>query len=193
MVWRWITKASGALLLSSKVDAGAEMVSQNVDLTVREILECAIKIEKRVADVYGVFSKRFSHVPGMSDFWTDLRRDEVGHMGELRVIFESLSAERLSALESRDISMGVCRALKSVDDECLSQVKTLDDAYEIARSLESSEINTIFEYLTVDLASPSSRDEMVTTQIEEHEKKLMDFDQQYGDKNWRLKFSIQPE
>lgn len=169
------------------------MANQNVDLTVGEIIERAIKIEKRVADLYAVFAKRFSHVPGMSDFWSDLRRDEVGHMGELRVICESLSAEKLGALESRGISISVHRAMTFVDDVCLSGLKTLDDAYEIARNLEFSEINTVFEYLTIDLVTASSRDEMVTYQVEEHEKKLLDFDQLYGNKSWRSQFLIQPE
>ena len=169
------------------------MIDQNIDLTVGEILDRAIKIEKRVADLYAIFTKRFSHVPGMSDFWSDLRRDEIGHMGELRVVYESLPAEKLQAPESRAVSISVHRAIACVDDVCLSRVKTLDDAYEIARNLEFSEINTVFEYLTMDLVPASSRDEMVTYQVEEHEKKLVDFDQLYGDKNWRSQFLIQPE
>lgn len=169
------------------------MITQNVDLTIGEILERAIKIEKRVADLYAIFSKRFSHVPGMSDFWSDLRRDEIGHMGELRVVYESLPAEKLLMPESRAISLSVHRAMASVDDNCLSRIKTLDDAYEIAHNLEFSEINAIFEYLTMDLISPSSRSEMITYQINEHQQKLADFNKRYGDKNWRLQFPIQPE
>jgi len=180
-------------ILSLFVALGEEMIDQNIDLTVGEILDRAIKIEKRVADLYAIFTKRFSHVPGMSDFWSDLRRDEIGHMGELRVVYESLPAEKLQAPESRAVSISVHRAMACVDDACLSRVKTLDDAYEIARNLEFSEINTVFEYLTMDLVPASSRDEMVTYQVEEHEKKLVDFDQLYGDKNWRSQFLIQSE
>ncbi len=169
------------------------MVTQNVDLTIGEILERAIRIEKRVADLYAIFSKRFSRAPGMSGFWSDLRRDEIGHMGELRVVYESLSAEKLKAPESRAISLSVHKAMASVEDNCLSKVKTLDDAYEIARDLEFSEINAIFEYLTMDLVSPSSRREMITYQVDEHQQKLIAFDKRYGDKSWRLQFPIQPE
>ena len=172
---------------------GEEMVDQNADLTVREVLERAIQIEKRVADLYAIFTKRFSHVPGMPDFWNDLRRDEIGHMGELRVIYEALPQEKLCSAESRAISASVNRALASVEGECLSKIKTLDDAYQIAHDLEFSEINAIFKYLTVDLVSPSSRSGIIAYQIDEHEQKLADFDQRYGGKDWRLQFSIQPE
>ncbi len=169
------------------------MITQNVDLTIGEILERAIRIEKTVADLYAIFAKRFSHVPGMSDFWSDLRRDEIGHMGELRIVYESVPAEKLSAPESRAISISVHRAMASVQENCLSKVKTLDDAYEIAHSLEFSEINAIFEYLTMDMVSPSSRREMIMYQVDEHQQKFVDFDKRYGDKNWRLGFEIQPE
>lgn len=169
------------------------MVIQNVDLSIGEILEHAIRIEKRVADLYAIFSKRFSHVPGMSDFWSDLRRDEIGHMGELRLIYESLPADKLKVPESKVISLSVHRAVASVEDACLCKIITLDDAYEAARNLEASEINAIFEYLTMDMASPSSRREMITYQMDEHQQKLADFDQRYGDKNWRLSFEIQSE
>ena len=169
------------------------MVDQNIDLTIGEILDRAIKIEKRVADLYAVFAKRFSHVPGMTDFWRDLRRDEIGHMGELRVVYESLPAEKLRVPESRAISISVHRAMASVEDDCFGRIKTLDDAYEIACNLESSEINAIFEYLTMELAPASSRSEIITNQVDEHEKKLEDFDRLYGDKNWRSQFQIGPE
>ena len=169
------------------------MIDQNIDLTVGEILDRAIKIEKRVADLYAVFAKRFSYVPGMSDFWRDLRRDEIGHMGELRVVYESLPAEKLRVPESRAISISVHRAMAFVEDDCFSRIKTLDDAYEIARNLESSEINAVFEYLTMELVSPASHSEIIVNQVDEHEKKLEDFDRLYGDKNWRLQFPIQPE
>lgn len=169
------------------------MIDQNVDLTVREVLERAIQIEKSVADLYAIFAKRFSHIPGMSDFWIDLRRDEIGHMGELRTIYESLPEEKLCSAESRAISASVNRAMESVEGECISKIKTLDDAYQIAHDLEFSEINTIFKYLTIDLVSPPLRAEIITYQVDEHEQKLEDFDKLYGDKNWRLSFKIQPE
>lgn len=169
------------------------MIDQNADLTVREVLERAIRIEKSVADLYAIFTKRFSHVPGMPDFWNDLRRDEIGHIGELRVIYESLPEGKLCSAERRAISVSVNRALASVGDECLSGVKTLDDAYQIAHDLEFSEINAIFKYLTIDLVSPSSRSEIIANQVDEHERKLEDFDERYGDKTWRLGFKIQPE
>ena len=169
------------------------MVNQNADLTVREVLERAIQIEKRVADLYAIFTKRFSHVPGMSDFWSDLRRDEIGHMGELRVVYEALPQEKLCSSESSAISASVNRALASVEGECLSKIKTLDDAYQIAHDLEFSEINAIFKYLTIDLVSPSSRREILANRVDEHEQKLADFNTRYGDKNWRSQFPIQPE
>ncbi len=169
------------------------MVTQNVDLTVGEILERAIWIEKKIADLYAIFSKRFSHVPGMIDFWSDLRRDEIGHMGELRMVYESLPSERLLNPESHAISISVHRAMASIDDACLARIKTLDDAYEIAHNLEFSEINAIFEYLTTDLVSPPLRSEMISYHVDEHEQKLLDFNRLYGDKDWRSQFAIQPE
>lgn len=169
------------------------MIEQNIDLTVGEILERAITIEKSVADLYAVFKKRFSHVPGMSDFWGDLRRDEISHIGELRVVYESMPVGKLGILESRAISLSVHRAMVSVEDVCLSKIQTLDDAYEIARNLEFSEINAIFEYLTMSLVSPSSKSDLIAYQIDEHQQKLANFDMLYGDKNWRSQFPIRPE
>ncbi len=169
------------------------MMNENVSLTVGEVLERAIQIEKSAADLYAIFSKRFSHVPGMSDFWKDLQRDEIHHMGELQVIRETLPAEKLRSSESGATCASLNRALAAIGDVCLSEIKTLDDAYELAHDLEFSEINAIFEYLTTDLVSLSFLRDVVTYHIEGHQQKLVNFDKKHGNKTWRSMFSIQPE
>ena len=114
-------------------------------------------------------------------------------MGELRVIYESLPMEKLDSSENSAISASVNLALASVEGECIGRIETLDHAYQVAHDLEFSEINAIFKYLTTDLVSQTSRSEIITYQMNEHQQKLADFDRRYGDKNWRLQFPIQPE
>ncbi len=162
-------------------------------LTIEETLETAVRIETRAADLYGVLARRFSHVPGMTGFWEDLRHDELGHANTLRSVRGSLSKEKLASTVEHSITASVNGIMEMMGKDLLGQIKTLDDAYEIANELEFSEINALFKYLTTDIVTTASRGEIIVHHIDEHQQKLIDFDKHYGNKEWRSQFKIQPE
>jgi hypothetical protein len=52
------------------------------------------------------------------------------------------------------------------------KITTLDDAYELANRLESSEINSVFQMLVLDKLDPDTRRELLRSQFEEHVARL---------------------
>jgi hypothetical protein len=160
---------------------------------VREILELAIQIEEGAASLYSSLSKRFAHVAGMPAFWHSLCVDELEHAGLLLSVFKSLPGEILNSMAQPEICESINANIDLLDSDLLDPVRNLDDAYELAHFLEFSEINAVFKYLSTQYISGKSRAELISSQIDVHQKKLVDFDEKYGDKNWRRQFEIQPE
>jgi rubrerythrin len=169
------------------------MTEKQAVRTVGEIFELAIQTEEEAASIYASLSKRFSNVDGMPAFWHGLCQDELEHAETLLSIYKSLSEKTLQMPAQARVceNMDAVQLLLKMDP--FDQLQTLDDAYELAHDLEFSEINAIFKFLTTEFISGKSRADLILDQIDHHQRKLMDFDKNFGDKNWRGQFEIQPE
>lgn len=54
-------------------------------------------------------------------------------------------------------------------------VRTLNDAYDIAHMLESSEVNAVFELILIAPLDDEAKKELLRTQLEEHVDRLNSF------------------
>ena len=69
----------------------------------------------------------------------------------------------------------------------LSRVKTLDDAYEAAYSLESSEINSKVKSLLKEFMKSEEMIYFILSVLEHHVSKLEEFSKSFGDEEFRQK------
>ena len=155
------------------------------DKTIERLIEAAIDIECRAAAIYQTFSEQFTQVPGLSAFWQDLNKDEIEHAAILKDTGRLLTAEQLSAQPGDKMWEDIAAIRLMLDQEPVSAVNTLDDAYELAHELEFSETNAIFRFLAAECVPSGIRKEFVHAVLEQHLKKLADFTQSFGGRQWR--------
>ncbi len=156
------------------------------------LFEHAIEVENKTAHIYESFSKLFSHVPGLSDFWDGLVKDEKLHAATLEEAYKRLPSEQRSARADKKMWDNIAKNQRLLSRDLLKKIKTLDDAYELAHELEFSEVNVIFEFIIAESDLPSDRKKFIISEIIQHQKKLLDFNGNFGNKSWRQKIAIQP-
>ena len=141
----------------------------------------AMSAEEGARAFYSELSRMFSHVPDVSARWQGLMNDEVLHKNRLEKIFLQLSEEQLCTT-APDILQKLRLALRDNSlEDILSSVETLDDAYEIAYSLEYSEVNIAFELILSSFVTSEDRKDYVLDLINQHIAKLDGF----GNSEWR--------
>jgi rubrerythrin len=112
-----------------------------------------IGLEERSAELYLELSVRFFDNPELSWFWVEMAMEEKQHAGMLQHCREAgIFAEDLP-------DTGQIRRLNTLFQQLearLAQPKlTLDDAFEMAVELESSEINDVYSRLTAPIEGPA--------------------------------------
>jgi hypothetical protein len=163
------------------------MTRSNPIETIGKLFEHAIAIEYKAADIYEIFSRMFSHVAGLHDFWQGMRNDEVGHATRLEAIHQSLSLERLGQIADKKMWNRVMRTRQMFGTALADAIETLDDAYELAHEIEYSEVNAIFKFLATEFVTDVDQEAFVYSQITQHQQKLSDFNQRFGDRESRKK------
>ncbi len=151
----------------------------------------AIEIEYKAADIYGQFSRLFSNVQELSDFWQGLSNDEVRHATTLRAVRESLAPEQLLNPCDKQVWDKVMRTQQMLKKDLVGAINTLDDAYEAAHDLEFSEVNVIFKFLAAEVVPSDERKQFVHSEITQHQSKLADFNLNFGDQAWRKGICVQ--
>jgi len=167
------------------------MLNADFDKTTENLFKLAVEIEKEAANVYEKFSKVFAYMPQIFAFWSGMRDDELEHATTLQGISKSLSAEQLISLPDHALWNSVVDVRRMLGRDLTVSVENLDDAYELAHELESSEVNNIFKFLTSHYVASEEQEKLLDMQIVRHLKKLMDFSSNYGDRHWRKEFKIQ--
>jgi len=159
--------------------------------TIEKLFEFSIKIELRAADIYLAFAKLFPSIQGVANFWLDMHADELGHARTLESIRSALPSDVRQEAAPAEIwqNMQSIRILLSKD--LMGGVHTLDDAYELAHELEFSEVNVVFNFLTSDIMTFGQQADITYTNIVKHQKKLLDFNNLFGDREWRKGVAIQ--
>ncbi len=167
------------------------MMDSGSGQTMDTVFAGAIEIEYKVADIYGQFSRLFSHVQELSAFWQGLADDEVRHATALRATRESLAPDHLLMPCDKDLWDNVMRIQRMLNKDVVGAINTVDDAYELAHDLEFSEVNVIFKFLAAEFVPSDERKQFVSSEITRHQRKLLDFGLNFGGKAWRKGIGVQ--
>ena len=147
--------------------------------TIGWLFQKAIGWELSAHGVYTSLSGRFSAHPDVGAFWKGMADDELLHAEEYRAAQRSLTSLQLDhVLGAKELGDALeVESLWSAVGE--RELRTLQDCYETAHELESSEINSIFQFVMLDMVSDSASRRFLVSQIEEHIGRLDDFGRRY--------------
>ena len=110
--------------------------------------------------------------------------DEDEHAKVLAKVLGDAPSKKLACQAPADVWAAVTQILHLLSQDLLSSIKNLKDAYELAHELEYSEVNAVFEFLSVDAIPGRVEREFIRTHITAHQKRLTDFLQNYIGKDW---------
>lgn len=158
--------------------------------TIGTIFERAIGFEYKAAGVYKGFSGLFLHFQEISSFWQDLAEDETRHAERLQNICKSLTSEQLLSPCDNEMSRKVDITQRMVAEVSIPSIKNLDDAYELAHELEFSEANTIFKLMINEFIHSQKSKQFIISQLSEHQQKLVEFTNNFGDRYWRKEIIV---
>ena len=118
-----------------------------------QIYEGFIGFEERSAELYLDLSIRFADDPAVRWFFVDMAMEEKQHAGMLQHCREAgVFAEKLPGRQQVERLDGVFRTM---EERIAAPGLTLDDAFDCAIKLESSEINDIYSKLTAPIEGPA--------------------------------------
>ena len=112
-----------------------------------------IRFEERSASLYLELSVRFFGNAELSWFWVEMAMEEKQHAGMLQHCREAdvFAAE----LPDKDQIHRLSLLFRQLEARLAEPQLTLDDAFEMAAELESSEINDIYSRLTAPIQGPA--------------------------------------
>jgi rubrerythrin len=158
------------------------MADVRPNTTFEEIFENAIEIEKSAGRLYVKFAKMFSSFPKATEFWKGMKKDELDHAKWLIEMKESLSDKELSSYPDYDLILKVHHINKLLEKYSAKKIENLDDAYELANDIESSEVNNLFSLLAHRFIPSEEKRKFLLSEITEHQMKIMDFPKNFGDR-----------
>ena len=147
--------------------------------TMQLLLELAINWETQAQDLYAKFAKLFNHEPKVSAFWKQLSKDESRHRKVLKDFLNEIPREKLLAEMGNEQRNSVIRVEGLIKEAGSSKIETLEDAYELAHQLETSEINTLFKMLVNEYLPDEEGYKFILSDVNEHIEMLMKFGKEY--------------
>lgn len=148
-------------------------------LTLAELIDQAITWEAELRDLYAGLAEAFPAYPSINEFWKQMAIEESSHGTLLREARAAIPDAQLSRRLGDSEDQLVAAARVALAEARQTPLRTLDDAYEIAHTLESSEINTIFRLLLMAPISGEDMGALLAAQFEEHIEKLNAFGLRY--------------
>ena len=120
-------------------------------ITPRKVYRRFVEFEERAAAIYLQLASRFSHDPKLSSFWLLMALHEKQHAGLLQFCLQDgLFASDLP--DSAEIQK-TAALFKRLETRAAAPMLNVEDAFELALELESSEVNSLYCYLTTTLHS----------------------------------------
>ena len=141
--------------------------------TLRDLFEQAIRAERTAEHIYDQFAIFFAAQPAVVAFWKHYAAEENGHALWLERLRDELTPEALTAPVNADMLANIRALNQTPASILLTRVEDLEDAFGLAHDLESSEVNTIFEFLTTSFASNERTPQFLHAQLNEHVERLI--------------------
>lgn len=121
--------------------------------TVGKLFESAIELERAAESLYRQLERMFSNYPEVALFWKNYANEERGHAEYLERIRSEADTNRLSRQADSAIFAKARQCLNMAAQERLGNIKTLEDAFQLATELENAETNTVFEFMIVNFST----------------------------------------
>jgi len=118
----------------------------------RNIYRGFIQFEERSAALYLELSVRFFDNAEVSWFWVEMAMEEKQHAGMLQHCSEA--GVFACELPGKDQIQRLNALFRKLEARLEDSALTLDDAFEMAIALESSEINDVYSRLTAPIEGP---------------------------------------
>ena len=152
----------------------------NPTITTSELINVAIAAENAARDIYLAFSRMFRHRSDIADFWRTMANDEEGHARVLARVHGLIPIEGLTCQVDARVADKAYQ-LQSIDiDAMIGTVKNLNDAYQTAYILESSEVNTVFNFLAINFLPRAESYNILSMYIDPHLLRLSEFALTFG-------------
>jgi rubrerythrin len=135
-------------------------------VTVREVLDTAIELEKKTMALYVAFVKAFPRPEEVRNFWFGMARHEAGHCGALALVESIVETEPERGEQSKvwldDATVSRLRGLiAAYSREVKGGAVSLERAFEMAIDLESSELEDVVVEMLSLVRSPRWRERAI--------------------------------
>ena len=135
-------------------------------VTVREVLDTAIELEKKTMALYVSFVKAFPRPEEVRNFWFGMARHEAGHCGALTLVESILLADPERGEQSKvwldDATVSRLRSLiAAYSREVKTESVSLERAFEMAIDLEGSELEDVVVEMLSLVRSPRWRERAI--------------------------------
>jgi rubrerythrin len=155
--------------------------------SIDELFDQAIAVEQAAQHIYEQFARLFAPHSAVAAFWTQYAAEEAQHARWLDRLRESLTPDQRAALADPQMLASARALVQSAESQPLNRIFDLNDAFQLAHYLESSEVNTIFEFLIKTFDTDPEIEEYVHAQIKGHvERLIVEFPRDFGGMNSRL-------
>jgi hypothetical protein len=141
--------------------------------TINELFDMAIAAERTAERLYLGLEKKFSHCEDVAAFWAKSASEEIQHATWLESLRARINEKRLADPADSEIVRQAERVAEFSVEDALADVRNLQDAYVLANDAESSETNTIFEFLIGNFADDERTQIFLRTQLKNHIGNLM--------------------
>jgi hypothetical protein len=118
----------------------------------QQVYEIFIKFEEHSANLYLDLSTKFHENPALSWFWVEMAMEEKQHAGLLQFCRETGTRCEVTPTDEQIQQLG--GLFKDLGTRMSVANLTLDDAFDIAIAMESSEINEIYDHLVANVSGP---------------------------------------
>jgi rubrerythrin len=149
--------------------------------TIDELFDVAIEAERTAARLYRALAGLFKEQPSVAAFWARYAAAEDQHAAWLIKTREGLSDARRRAPADPEIVENLDRVQRLRVDDLIAEMRTLDDAYQLASDLENSETNAIFGFIVDNFAEDADTQAFLQEQLRDHVRGLMfSFPKEFG-------------
>ena len=135
-------------------------------VTVREVLDIAIELEKKTMALYVAFMNAFPRPEEVRNFWFGMARHEAGHCGALALVESIVQTDPRRGEDAKvwldDATVSRLRSLiTAYTREVKTEDITLERAFEMAIDLESSELEDVVVEMLSLVRSPRWRERAI--------------------------------
>ena len=135
-------------------------------VTVREVLDIAIELEKKTMALYVAFMNAFPRPEEVRNFWFGMARHEAGHCGALALVESIVQSDpRRGDAAKVWLDDATVSRLRSLITAYAREVKTedisLERAFEMAIDLEGSELEDVVVEMLSLVRSPRWRERAI--------------------------------